>query len=359
LKTFTVTLWNKNEYTYPMACGFIPSLRGYLHDDTAVRHPCMIVAPGGGYCVVAPTEGEIVARKFYEKGFNAFVLTYTTNLLMNCPVKDQALRDISRAVRIVRSRAEEYGILPDKTVVCGFSAAAHVCASLCVHGQDVREEDAVLRGISNRPDAALLCYPVITTGKYAHEGSVQALLGVETVPGEMDPATGKARCRCTGTPEELEYWSLEKQVTSTCPPCFVWQTATDDCVPVQNSYLFAEALQRAGVPYALHIFTEGHHGLSLANAEWSEGHFGEPYTMAQTFAVMEALRRKTGMQNVPDSPDLSGVPDTALQELEAQFDPSRPSGFAWDPETNRPNAEVAVWPELAQAWMAENLLNVQ
>lgn len=90
MRTEKITIWEQGEYDYPMAFGFEPNLRTYLHEDETVR-PCMLVVPGGGYCIVSPTEGEIVAKKFYEKGYNAFVLTYTTNLLMAAPLKKQPI----------------------------------------------------------------------------------------------------------------------------------------------------------------------------------------------------------------------------------------------------------------------------
>lgn len=84
----------------------------------------MLVVPGGGYCVVSPTEGEIVAMEFYEKGYNAFVFTYTTNPLMLEPLKDQSMRDLSRAIRLIRSRAGEFHIDPCRLILCGFPRAA-------------------------------------------------------------------------------------------------------------------------------------------------------------------------------------------------------------------------------------------
>ena len=87
-------LWETGEYDYPVAFGFIPNLVGYLHEDTEKR-PCILVVPGGGYCVVSPTEGEIVALEFYKKGYNTFVCTYTTNLFGIAPLLDQPMKDLS------------------------------------------------------------------------------------------------------------------------------------------------------------------------------------------------------------------------------------------------------------------------
>ena len=207
---------------------------------------------------------------FIEKGYNAFVLTYTTNPLMLEPLKDQPMRDLSRAIRFIRSRAGEFCIDPDRLVICGFSAGGHLCASVCVHFADISDE--VYEGISNRPDAAILSYPVITSGDKAHQGSIQALLGADA------------------TEAELKYMSLETQVTENTPPCFLWQTATDEAVPVENSYLFAQALKEKGITFAHHVFSCGKHGLSLANEKWAAGDYGEPYTMEQTLAIAENVR---------------------------------------------------------------------
>ncbi|MFQ9786464.1 MAG: prolyl oligopeptidase family serine peptidase [Mediterraneibacter faecis] len=87
--------------------------------------------------------------------------------------------------------------------------------------------------------------------------------------------------------------SLEKQVTEYMPPCFLWQTATDELVPVQNSFLFAQALQEKKIPYAFHVFSKGKHGLSLADEAWANEEFGEPYTLEQTFALGQAVNDGT------------------------------------------------------------------
>ena len=99
-----IEFWQDGEYNYPLAFEFRPNLRQYLIDDGNV-HPCMIVLPGGGYAVVVPPEGELVAKRFNELGYNCFVMTYTTNQLMRTPVMDQAMKDLARAIRFVRKNA--------------------------------------------------------------------------------------------------------------------------------------------------------------------------------------------------------------------------------------------------------------
>ena len=143
MKHTRINIWNKGEYSYEAAYGFEPNIRTYIHDDDEVRD-CMLVVPGGGYCMVVPSEAEVVAKTFYEKGMNAFVLSYTTDITFSIPLLNQPLKDISRAVRLIRSKSTEFNIDPDRLVICGFSAGGHLCGSLCVHYDDVTEEDVAL-----------------------------------------------------------------------------------------------------------------------------------------------------------------------------------------------------------------------
>lgn len=321
-----INLWKEGEYRYSMSFGFIPNLVSYLHEEGEEIRPCMLVVPGGGYCVVSPTEGEIVAKKFYDKGYNAFVLTYTTNLLMKDPLKFQPLKDISRAIRLIRKNAESYRIHPDKLALCGFSAGGHLCASICVHHEDIKEDKEKYAGISNRPDAAILSYPVISSGEMAHRDSFLALLGPDA------------------TKEELEYMSLEKQVRKNTPPCFLWLTATDMSVPAENSYLFAEALRKQEIRFALHVFTEGRHGLSLADQVWANGEFGEPYTMEQIDNIVNKVK----------SGDIILSEDAKANLLE-RFDKNEDSD-SQETVLEQPNEEVAVWPELADKWLKKYII---
>lgn len=313
MKTKTYQIWEPGEYSYEHAFRFIPNITSYLHEDD-VKRPCILVVPGGGYCVVSPTEGELVALKFYEKGYQTFVLTYTVNFLQTVPLKQQPLQDISRAVRYIRSRAEEFSVKENELSVCGFSAGGHLCGSLCVHYEDVQEQAEKYSKFSNRPDAAILSYPVITSGEKAHRGSFVALLGEDA------------------SPAELEYMSLEKQVTEQTPPCFLWATATDETVPVENSEMFVRACREKGVPCAFHMFTKGKHGLSLADEDWANGVHMSPYTMEQIVEVMRKV--KSGEISVSDS---------ILAEWEEEE--------SQQGKNRTPEPEVAIWPELADAFL--------
>lgn len=290
IRIFRENIWKDGEYTYEAAYGFTPNVFAYIHNDD-VKRDCMLVVPGGGYCMVVPHEGELPAREFYDRGMNVFVLSYTTDITMSVPLKDQPLKDISRAVRFIRSRAEEYNIDGKKLFIIGFSAGGHVCASLTVHFDDVTDPDPAFDKIPNRPDGAILSYPVITSGEYTHADSIRALLGPEP------------------TAEELNYYSLEKQVPDNAPPCFIWQTQVDELVPVENSYLFAMALREKKIPFAHYVFPDGHHGLSIANKEYFKGWSGGEYTMEQVMRATHAVKDGKGVN----------VSEQRRQEIIEQF----------------------------------------
>lgn len=319
MKTIRFSIWEGGEYTWPQGYGFTPFLTGYLHEDKK-KHPCILVVPGGGYYIVSPTEAGIVALDFYHKGYQTFVLTYTTNLLGTIPLKEQPMHDLARAMRMIRSRSEEYGINPDCIATCGFSAGGHLAASEGVHYDDIKENKPEYCDVSARPDAMLLCYPVITSGSFTHEGSMQNLLGAHP------------------TAAELQYMSLETQVTPQTPPSFLWQTATDECVPVENSYLFADACKKNGVSFAHHVFSQGPHGLSLATASWAQGIFGELYTLEPFTHTINAI--KAGTAGVEVSKE-------KLSDLEKEF----PNHMPGNPYMRESNAEVSIWPVLADAWL--------
>ena len=317
-----IEFWKDGEYNYPLAFDFRPNLRKYLIEDGKV-HPCLMILPGGGYAVVVPPEGELVAKRFNELGYNCFVMTYTTNQLLRAPVMDQAMRDIARAVRFVRKNAAEYRIDLDKLYVCGFSAAGHVCASLCDYWDEIEDNDPEYKDISCRPDAAILSYPVITSGEYAHQDSFRFLLGKDIYDRDDDEAKYL-----------LDRYSLEKHVKSTNPPCFIWQTETDDLVPVQNSYLYADACKNAGVKYEHITFPEGPHGLSIPNLDWAKGNHGEPYSAEQSFALVKAIKE--------------GRIEATKEEADGLL------GFL-GPFQNDPDfigfPEVCVWPEKADKFI--------
>ena len=313
-------IWESGEYTYEAAYGFEPNVFRYLHTDDADRD-CMLVVPGGGYCMCVPHEGELVANEFYRRGMNVFVLSYTTDITMSVPLGKQPLNDISRAVRYIRKNAKDFRVDGKKLFICGFSAGAHVCGSLAVHFDDTKDINPEYDKFSNRPDGVILSYPVITTGEYTHIDSVHALLGFEP------------------TEEELEYFSLEKQVKENTPPCFIWQTLGDGLVPVENSYLFAEALRKKKIPYAQYVFPAGDHGLSVCNDEQLRGFSGGDYTMEQCMRAVHSVREGKGVN----------VSEKRKEELIDQFFGGHEMPLVDQDESLK--EDVGLWTSLAQAWM--------
>ena len=329
--TNTYHLWTKEEYNYPIFGNFIPNVVSYIHDEDDHKRPAMVVVPGGGYSMVSPTEGELVAKEFYHKGYNAFVITYTTNLLKKMPLKMQPLMDLSKAVVFLRKNAEMFNIIPDKLTICGFSAGGHLCGSLAVH---YHAKELMIgneyKGISNRPDAVILSYPVISSVSHSHKDSFIALLGKYA------------------TKEELEYMSLEKHVTENTPPTFLWHTATDELVPVENSYVFAEACKAEKVSFELHVFGNGGHGLSLANEDWASGNYGGHYTMQQfletlEFCIENRIELSPPFNNLREIPEGISVKEAIIQGMRE-----------FTPPTN-PDEGIAIWPILAHNWLKKVL----
>ena len=322
MKKFEEKIWAEGEYNYRAAYGFVPNIHAYLHDDDEKRD-CMIVLPGGGYCMVVPPEATIPAMEFYNRGMNVFILTYTTDITFSVPLKRQPLSDAARAVRFIRKRAEEYNIDGKKLIICGFSAGAHVCGSLAVHFDDVPDENADYKDISARPDGVILSYPVITMGELSHIYSVWALLGKDA------------------SKEELDYFSLEKQVKENTPPCFIWQTANDNLVPVENSYLMANALKEKGVMYAHYVFPDGFHGLSVPNEDFFAGKF-EDFTMDQVMRAVAAVKNGESID----------VSEERIKELKEQFsDDKKEEAPPLPPNPVSLFKDVATWPDLAMEWM--------
>jgi acetyl esterase/lipase len=248
MQAFTLDLWEGYTYMGEGEDGFRPTLDAYILKSESPR-PGVLVLPGSGYVQCCPREAEALAVRFNAAGFHAFVLWYSCAPRRH-PVP---LLDCARAFTVIRGNAEKWALDPARLGLMGFSAGGHLALSeAAFYARDFASAPGVNTAFS-RPDALMLCYPVVSSGPFAHRDSFDNLLG--TNPG----------------PAPLELLSLEKQISNDLCPVFLWHTYTDELVPVENSFLLANALRRADVPLEMHIFPEGRHGLSLAAPETAAG----------------------------------------------------------------------------------------
>ena len=230
----------------------IPTLTVYRPDEGTGSGAAIVVCPGGGYGGLAGHEGKGYAEWLAKHGITAFVLKYRLGSAgYRHPVM---LGDAARAVRTVRARASEWNLDAKRVGIIGSSAGGHLASTLLTHFDEgnAGATDEIDRQ-SSRPDLGILCYPVISLGEFTHQGSKRNLLG-ENPPEEL-----------------IKLLSNELQVTTNTPPTFLWHTMEDAAVPAQNSMLFAMALQKHKIPYELHIYEKGRHGIGLANGHpWTE-----------------------------------------------------------------------------------------
>ncbi len=248
MKAFTVEL--KKEFPV-LESAQNPHLVCYVNDLFEKRinrpkTPAMIVVPGGGYHTVAQHEGDPIAMCYLRAGFSAFVLNYSI-----APQKYPAqLAEISAAMLYIRAHADEWNIDADKIAVTGYSAGGHLAGSLGVMCDD-KNVLSILNTTPEkiRPNAMVLCYAVISSDpQIAHLGSFHNVTGI----------------RVNGC-DEHKYMSLENHVNELTPPTYMWHTAEDTVVPVQNSLVFAKKLSEYKIPYELHIFPYGAHGISTCD----------------------------------------------------------------------------------------------
>ena len=221
-----------------------PSLTVYPAPADKATGAAVIICPGGGYMRLSmENEGSQVAAWLNSIGVTAFVLKYRM-VEYGHPAP---LRDVLRAVRLVRSRAADFALQPDRLGVIGFSAGGHLAASAgTLFDSPEGRTGAALDAVSARPDFLLLMYPVITLhDPYAHAGSRRALLGENA------------------TAAQVAAMSLESRVTAATPPTFLVHTQEDTSVPIENSLLFYRALRASGVPTEVHLFEKGPHGFGM------------------------------------------------------------------------------------------------
>jgi acetyl esterase/lipase len=246
----------------------IPTLTVFLPAPEIATGAALVICPGGGYGYLADHEGSQYARWLNTQGIAGFVLKY--RLGPNGYRHPAMLQDATRALRLVRARAEEWKLDANRVGIIGSSAGGHLASTVMTHWDrgNPNATDAVERQ-SSRPDLVILCYPVISlSDPLAHKGSRANLLGTNPPP------------------ELIQALSADQQVNRETPPCFIWSTAEDKTVPVENSLGLAAALRRAGVPFALHIYERGGHGMGLGNKTFDAAHF-HPWTRDAEFWLHE------------------------------------------------------------------------
>ena len=214
--------------------------------------PCVIICPGGGYRILASEhEGTDVAKYFNSIGIHALVLKYRIPSDDHQPDKKIApLQDAQRAVQLVREHAKDWKVDPNKVGIMGFSAGGHLASSLAVHYDDIKIKEN--NKISVRPDFQILGYPVISFSKFSHVGSRKNLLGKDSTESMMN------------------YFSNEMHVNSNTPIAFLVHAKDDKVVPIENSFIYVDALKSNGVEAELFVYETGGHGFGMINKTSSE-----------------------------------------------------------------------------------------
>lgn len=205
------------------------------------RYPVMLVLPGGAYAFTSERESEPLAFSYMRSGYSAFILDYSV-----APCKyPVSFREAAMAMVYIRKNAEELHIAPDKIAALGCSAGGHLLGCLTALYESNSIKDIVSDKFSARPDASVFCYPVITMGDKTHEWSRENLCGNNMALADS--------------------LSIEKHISGNAPPAFIWSTFNDESVPVENSLMLASAYKAAGVPFELHVYGSGVHGMSTGN----------------------------------------------------------------------------------------------
>jgi len=232
-----------------------PTLIPLIPEKGTANGTAVIICPGGGYGFLAMTgEGFPAAKEFNKIGVTAFVLKYrlpSDDIMIDKTIGP--LQDAQAAMALVRSRAAEWGLNPNRIGIMGFSAGGHLASTEGTHFTTAVFDNKA--NVSLRPDFMILIYPVITFGEFTHGGSKRALIGA------------------TPTQDKIDLYSNEKQVAANTPITFMIQAQDDTTVPIQNSLMFYDALVKNKVPSEMHIYPAGGHGFGINNRKSKENWF--------------------------------------------------------------------------------------
>lgn len=242
-----IDLWPTGSANAVETQDVLPHIEVYLPQGKSdTPRSAVVVCPGGGYAKRAPHEGAPFAELFAAQGIVGIVCHY--RVWPHIYPAPQA--DAARAMRLVRSKAAEFNIDPEKIAIMGFSAGGHLASSIAVQPDLYHDpDDDLIDKFSARPNRAILCYPVLSMVKEYHHGSAENLLGVNA------------------SEVQRRQMSSELQVNADTPPTFLFHTADDASVPVSNSLRFASACIQHGISIELHVYPHGHHGVGLAYDE--------------------------------------------------------------------------------------------
>lgn len=223
-------------------------LKIYLWEESVEikkkKRPLILICPGGGYGMTSDREADPLAVQFLQMGYNVAILRYSV-APAEYPV---ALLEACWSIKFIKDHSNEWMVAKDKIFILGCSAGGHLAASVGVFWNEKWiAEKFCCENIDFKPQGMILCYPVITSVKYAHRGSFENLL------------------KSQYTEEMLDKLSLEKRVSEETPEAFIWHTYTDDCVPVENSLLFIQGMKEKNIPVEFHMYPTGGHGLSTCD----------------------------------------------------------------------------------------------
>jgi len=223
-----------------LVCYLVENMEDVRPTET---RPFVLICPGGGYSIVSKREADPIAFEYLAAGYHVGILYYSCHPALY----PTALKEVAWSIATIRRNAREWFVNQNQIIVSGFSAGGHLAASFATtwntaEGLEEYNDDRELI----RPNGLILSYPVITSGEFAHKESFENLLGNQYE-------------------SEKQNHSLEFLVNKETPKTFLWHTFEDDTVPVENALLFAQALRKKEIPFELHIYPVGGHGISLAD----------------------------------------------------------------------------------------------
>lgn len=245
LNEYFPTLGGESDATY-VECYVNNSRATYSADPKP--YPCLVICPGGGYGHVSPREATPIGMHFLSEGYHVFIVRYSTR--PHC--FPQQLREVAAAMEIIYEHAEEWQCDTNDITIMGFSAGGHLAAQYSNRYDcpEVRE----MFPDSKPVQRTILCYPVITD-----DSSLTHVATINNFVGHEPTTKNEKGCSC------------DFSVTENTPPTFIWHTAADGMVPVENSLIYAKALSAHKVPFELHIYPYGGHGLATADTITNSG----------------------------------------------------------------------------------------